>query len=135
MELMPNGITMCHFMSPIQFLTDELGWIKPTEPMIFPPNSDFSLIFKTLAKRLSDLLPRFIETFGKLETLIEYQQRGEGFAARSSHGNLRSAAACILLGHYDDAEGMIQNAVKAGSAPLIKQMAANLRKEIMRHSP
>ena len=132
LEFMPNGIIMCHFFSRIQFLTDDLEWDTSAGNMFFPRGADVSADFETLATRLSDLLPRFMDKFGRLETIVEYQQRGEGFAANSSHGNLRSAAACILLGRYDDAEAMIKKAVKAGSPPLIKQWANHLTEEMTR---
>ena len=132
MEFMPNGITMCHFLSRFQFITDDLEWDTSAGNMFFPRGTDVSADFEALAKRLSDLLPSFIDKFGHLETIVEYQQRGEGFAANSSHGNLRSAAACILLGRYHDAEAMINKAVKAGSPPLIKQWANHLTKEMGR---
>jgi Domain of unknown function (DUF4304) len=127
MEEMPVAMMFCHFESNFWCLDEDLGWdLHRAAHRFFPRNEDVSNELLDIAARLSRMLPRFIQLFSSVEKIVDYKRNGLGVGATSTGGKLQAAAGCIVLGRYDDAEALIKEGIKAGSAPLLKEIAARL---------
>lgn len=132
MSDMPCGVQLCHFASSFFQISDDLtkwdsnrGWVR-----IFDGGENVSSEFETIASRLRTLLPKFMETFSSVETIVTCKQQGMGAWTVSTQSKLQAAAGCIVLGRFDEAEAFITDGIKAGSAPLMREVSDRLRRKI-----
>ena len=128
MSDMPGGIPLCHFVSSLYQLDENLNWDeKQGNYRFFLRDADVSEEFLAISEKLNILLPRFIKTFSSVEKLVECHQRRIGAWWMSTQSKLYAATGCIILGRYDEAEKLIESAIKLGSAPIMKETAVRFR--------
>lgn len=131
MEEMPCGMSFCHFESDFWSLDDNLGWdLRRAAHMFFPRDADVSADLESIAVRLNFLLPKFVAAFGSVEWIVDYKSKGLGMGTTSTESKLKAAAGCVVLGRYEQAEALIKDGIKAGTAPLLRQIADRLHETI-----
>lgn len=133
MSHMPGGIPLCHFVTSLFQIDENLNWHEGLgSTRFFSCDTDVSIEFSSISEKLNGLLLRFIKKFSSIETLLDCRQKGIGAWARSTEGKLHGAAGCIILGRYDQAEEFMKSAIKIGSTPMMKETAERFRKIILK---
>lgn len=135
MEDMPGGVMLCHFMTSIFQISDDLQRWESNLGVrrFFQCEADVSGELEGIAAKLNAVLPRFIAEFGSVEKIVALKEKGVGFAAKSSLSKLQAACGCVVLGRYDQAKAFIRDAIKAGSGPFEREIADRLHHEIEIH--
>lgn len=125
---LPLGVITSHFQASIFDLNNDAEWaLREGQPHIFSNETEAERAIRQISEKFSDIFQKLCDRYANNKALIDCKYELWGSEARGKKNGLFAAAACILLGRYDEARAFLEESIRPGSMPYDKKIGDELR--------
>ncbi|MFD1160209.1 hypothetical protein [Roseovarius aestuarii] len=125
---MPVGVGRCHFEASLFDFNENAEWIGVPDNLFLPKDETVEPAIAEIAEKLEIVVPLSFDRYASYESLINCKRQRIGRSSQSKQASMYAAAACIKLGHINEARELLEDAVRPGSTQFMKDVGARLSK-------